>query len=190
MRKLRLEKKGEFETLKGFGDFKTTVAHTVTSNTNYSHQIQIAHIKYKSLTSNTNCSHQIQITHIKYKILTSNTKFWHQTQITRIKYKLLTSNTNYSHQIQHPDIKHKLLTSNKNCSHQIQITHIIYKILKSKTRLNGQRSDNENYVQFSLGLDPTAILLLHMVLSSGCFAANAEEMSTIATFLANAGKVS
>ena len=75
-------------------------------------------------------------------------------------------------------------------SHQIQITHIKYKILKSKTRLNGQRSDNENYVQFSLCLDPTAILFLHMVLSSECFAATAEEMSTIATFVANAGKVS
>ena len=34
---------------------------TVTSNTNYSHQIQITHIKYKLLTSNTNYSHQIQI---------------------------------------------------------------------------------------------------------------------------------
>ena len=111
-------------------------------------------------------------------------------QITYIKNKLLTSNTNYAHEIQNPDIKHKLLTSNTNCSHQIQITHIKYKILTSKTRLNGQRSENENYVQFSLGLDPTAILFLHMVLSSGCFAATAEEMSTIATFVATAGKVS
>ena len=75
-------------------------------------------------------------------------------------------------------------------SHQIQITHIKYKILTSKTRLNGQWLENENYVQFSLGLDPTAILFLHMVLSSGCFAATAEEMSTIATFVATAGKVS
>ena len=111
-----------------------------------SHQIQIAHIKYKLLTSNTNCSRQIQTAHIKYKILTSN--------------------TNYSHQIQNPDIKYKLLTSKKNCSHQIQITHIKNKLLTSKTRLNGQRSENENYVQFSLGLDPTAILFLHVVLSS------------------------
>ena len=44
------------------------------ANTNCSHQIQIAHIKYKILTSNTNCSHQIQITHIKYKLLTSKTR--------------------------------------------------------------------------------------------------------------------
>ena len=114
----------------------------------------------------------------------------HQIQITHIKHKLLTSNTNYSHQIQNPDIKYKLLTSKTNYSHQIQITHIKYKILTSKTRLNGQRSQNENYVQFSLGLDPTAILFLHVVLSSGCFAAPAEEMSTIATFVATAGKVS
>ena len=82
------------------------------------------------------------------------------------------------------------VTSNTNYSHQIQITHIKYKILTSKTRLNGQRSQNENYVQFSLGLDPTATLFLHVVLSSGCFAATAEEMSTIATFVATAGKVS
>ena len=95
-----------------------------------------------------------------------------------------------SHQIQIAHIKYKLLTSNTNCSHQIQIAHIKYKSLTSNTILNGQRSENENYVQFSLGLDPTAILFLHMVLSSGCFAATAEEMSTIVTFVATAGKVS
>ena len=130
----------------------------------------MTHIKNKLLTSNTNCSHQIQITHTKNKLFTSSTNCSHQKQITHIKYKILTSNT--------------------NCSHQIQITHIKNKLLTSKTRLNGQRSENENYVQFSLGLDPTAILFLHMVLSSGCFAATAEEMSTIATFVATAGKVS
>ena len=63
-------------------------------------------------------------------------------------------------------IKYKLLTSNTNCSHQIQIARIKYKLLTLKTRLNGQRSENENYVQFSLGLDPTAILVLHVVLWS------------------------
>ena len=82
-----------------------------------------------------------------------------------------------SHQIQITHIKYKLLTSKTNCSRQIQITHIKYKILTSKTRLNGQWLENENYVQFSLGLDPTAILLLHMVLSSGCFAATAGKVS-------------
>ena len=128
--------------------------------------------------------------HIKYKLLTANTNYLHQIQITHIKNKLLTSNTNYPHQIQNPDIKYKFLKSETNYSHQIQISHIKYKILTSKTRLNGQRSQNENYVQFSLGLDPTAILFLHVVLSSGCFAAPVEEMSTIATFVATAGKVS
>ena len=78
----------------------------------------------------------------------------------------------------------------KNYSHQKQITHIKYNLLTSKTRLNSQRSENENYVQFSLGLDPNASLFLHMVLSSGCFAAPEEEMSTIATFVATAGKIS
>ena len=58
----------------------TTVAHN-------------CHIKYKLLTSNTNCSHQIQIAHIKHQILTSKTNCSHQKQIAHIKYKLLTSNT-------------------------------------------------------------------------------------------------
>lgn len=92
-----------------------------------------------------------------------------------IKYKLLKSNK-------------KLLTSKTNYSHQIPITHIKNKLLK----LNGQQSENENYGQFSLGFDPTVILFLHMVplLSSGCFVATAEEMSTIALFVTTAGKVS
>ena len=52
----------------------------LTSNSNHSHQIQITHIKFRSLTANsnysqqiTNRSHQIQIVHIKYKSLTANT---------------------------------------------------------------------------------------------------------------------
>ena len=130
-----------------------------------SHQIQITHIKYKLFTSKTNCSHQIQITHIKYKILTSNTNFLHQIQIAHIKYKLLTSNANYSLQIQNPDIKNKIKRS----------AVAEWKLCPVFTR-------------FWLVL--TAILFLHVVLSSGCFAAPAEEMSTIATFVATAGKVS
>jgi len=59
----------------------------LTSNSNHSHQIQITHIKFRSLTANsnytqqitnhsqqiTNRSRQIQIVHIKYKSLTANT---------------------------------------------------------------------------------------------------------------------
>ena len=75
-----------------------------------------------------------------------------------------------SHQIQ--------ITSKTNCSHQIQITHIKYKI-KIKRSAVAERK-----------LFPLAILFLHVVLSSGCFAATAEEMSTIANFVATAGKVS
>ena len=89
-----------------------------------SHQIQIAHIKYKLLTSNTNCSRQIQTAHIKYKILTSNTNYSHQKQITHIKYKILTSNTNYAHQKKIAHIKY-------NYSHQKQIAHIKNKIKRS-----------------------------------------------------------
>ena len=73
---------------------------TVTSNTNYSHQIQIIHIKNKLLTSNTNYSHQIQNFDIKHKFLTSNTNCSHQIQIAHIKCKLLTSNTKSWHQKQ------------------------------------------------------------------------------------------
>ena len=55
---------------------------TVTSNTNYSHEIQNPDNKYKLLTSNTNYSHQI------HKLLTSNTNYSHQIQITHIKNKI------------------------------------------------------------------------------------------------------
>ena len=51
----------------------------LTSNSNHSQQIQIAHSKFKLLTANSNCSqqitnrsYQIQIVHIKYKSLTAN----------------------------------------------------------------------------------------------------------------------
>ena len=107
----------------------------------------------------------------------------------------LTSNTNCSNQIKNCShqkqiayIKYKTLTSKTNCSHQIQNPNIKNKLLK----LNGQQSENENYVQFSIGFDPTVILFLHMVplLSSGCFAATAEKMSTIALFVTTVGKVS
>ena len=87
---------------------------TVTSNSNRSHQIQMAHIKFKLLTSNSNRSHQIQMAHIKFKLLTSNSNRSHQIQITHIKFKSLTSNSNRSHQIQITHIKFKLLTSNSN----------------------------------------------------------------------------
>ena len=80
----------------------------LTSNSNHSHQIQISHIKFRSLTASsksltvnsncsqqiTNCSHQIQIVHIKYKSFTSNINRSHQIQIVHIKYKSLTANTN------------------------------------------------------------------------------------------------
>ena len=51
----------------------------LTSNSNRSHQIQIAHSKfksltanYKSLTANSNRSQQIQIAHSKFKSFTAN----------------------------------------------------------------------------------------------------------------------
>ena len=59
---------------------------TVTSKPN-------AHIKFKSLTSNSNCSHQIQIAHSKFKSLTANYK-----SLTA-NYKSPTANSNRSQQI-------------------------------------------------------------------------------------------
>ena len=96
-------------------------------------------------------SHQIQIHHIKYKFTTSNTNSPHQIRIHHIKYKFTTSNTNVPHQIQIHHIKNKFTTSKTNSPHQNQ-----------KHRLNGQRLMNESYLQFSLGLHPTAILFLHI----------------------------
>ena len=86
-----------------------------------------------------------------------------------------------------PDVLTRIVVMNLKCT-VAHSCHIKYKILTSKT--SGQRSENENFFNFSRCLDPTAILFLHMVLSSGCFAATAEEMSTIATFVATPGKVS
>ena len=97
-------------------------------------------------------SHQIQIPHIKYKFLTSKTNSPLQNQIYHIKHKFATAKTNSPHQKQICHSKNKFLTSKTNISHQNQ-----------KHRLNGQRSMNESYLQFSLGLHPTAILFLHMI---------------------------
>ena len=78
----------------------------LTSNSNRSHQIQIAHSKfklltanYKALTSNSNRSQQIQITHSKL-------------QIAHSKFKSPTANSNRSQQIKVAHSKFKLLTSN------------------------------------------------------------------------------
>jgi hypothetical protein len=68
-----------------------------TSNSNYKHEIQIRHIKFKFITSNLNSSHQIQIHHIKFKFITSNSNSSHQIQIHHIKF--IASNSNSSHQM-------------------------------------------------------------------------------------------
>ena len=113
-----------------------------------------SHIKNKFPTSKSNLPHQTQIRHNKSKIVTAKSKF-------------TTSKTNLSHQKRTCHIKNKFVTAKTNSSHQNQ-----------KHRLNGQRSMNESYLQFSLGLHPTAILFLHMVLlsCSGCIAAIAGEV--------------
>ena len=81
-----------------------TVAHNCHIKTKCSHQIQITHIKFKSLTANSNHSQQIQITHSKLKI-------------THSKFKLLTANYKST------TANYKSFTSNTNRSHQIQIAH-------------------------------------------------------------------
>ena len=75
---------------------KTKCSQQITKR---SHQIQIAHIKFKSLTSNSNRSQQIQITHSKL-------------QIAHSKFKSPTANSNRSQQIKVAHSKFKLLTSN------------------------------------------------------------------------------
>ena len=79
---------------------------TVTSKPN-------AHIKFKLLTSNSNRSHQIQIAHSKFKSLTANYK-----SLTA-NYKSPTANSNRSQQIKVAHSKLKSLTANSNCSQQI-----------------------------------------------------------------------
>ena len=104
-----------------------TVAHNCHIKTkcsqqikNRSHQIQIAHIKFKSLTANSNRSQQIsnrsqqiQIAHSKFKSLTAN-------------YKSLPANSNRPQQIQIVHSKFKSLTANSNCSHQITNHYLRY----------------------------------------------------------------
>ena len=115
-----------------------------------------------TVTSNTNSPHQIQIPHIKNKFPTSKSNLPHQTQIRHNKSKIVTAKANSPHQKLIRHIKNELVTAKTNSSQQNQ-----------KHRLNGQRLMNESYLQFSLGLHPTAILFLHMVLlsCSGCTAA-------------------
>ena len=116
-----------------------TVAHNCHIKFKFSHQKQIPHIKNKFPTSKSNLPHQTQIRHSKSKIVTAKTIF-------------ATSKTKLSHQKQICRSKNKFLTSKANLLHQ-----------NPKHRLNGQRSMNESYLQFSLGLHPTVILFLHMV---------------------------
>ena len=75
----------------------------------------------------------------------------HQIQITHIKYKLLTSKTNYSHQIQ-------------KSRHQ-----------KQDSTVSGWRT--KTMFSFHSALSRPPVFLLHMVLSSGCFAATAGKVS-------------
>ena len=106
-----------------------------------SHQIQI-------LTSNTNSPHQKQIPHNKIKFTTSNTNSPQQKQNRHSKNKFATAKAKSSQQKQIRHIKNKFVTAKTNSSHQKQISHI---------KINDQ---------FSLGLHPTAILFLHMVLTA------------------------
>ena len=75
---------------------KTKCSQQITKR---SHQIQIAHIKFKSLTANsnhsqqiTNRSQQIQIAHSKFKSPTANSNRSQQIKVAHSKFKLLTSN--------------------------------------------------------------------------------------------------
>ena len=86
--------------------WKPTVAHNCHIKTKCSLQIQIAHIKFKSLTVNSNRSQQIQITHSKLQINHS------KLQIAHSKFKSPTANSNRPQQIQIVHSKLKSLTVN------------------------------------------------------------------------------
>ena len=86
------------QIFKYFKLFKSTVAHNCHIKTkcsqqitNRSHQIQIAHSKFKSLTSNSNRSQQIQIAHSKFKLFTANWSRSQQTQIAHNKLQIINS---------------------------------------------------------------------------------------------------
>ena len=92
---------------------KFTVAHNCHIKTKCSQQIQIAHIKFKSLTANSNRSQQIQITHSKLQITDSKLQITHsKLQIAHSKFKSPTANSNRSQQIKVAHSKFKLLTAN------------------------------------------------------------------------------
>ena len=113
------EKRKLYRTVAHNCHIKTKCSQQITKR---SHQIQIAHIKFKSLTSNSNRSQQIQITHSKL-------------QIAHSKFKSPTANSNRSQQIKVAHSKFKLLTANSNRSQQIQIAHIKLQIINSDRRL-------------------------------------------------------
>ena len=85
---------------------------SLTSNSNHSQQIQIAHSKFKSLTANSNRSQQI--TNRSQQIQIAHSKL----QIAHSKFKSPTANSNRSQQIKVAHSKFKSLTANSNCSHQ------------------------------------------------------------------------
>ena len=94
-----------------------------------SHQNQMLTANYKALTSNSNRSHQIQIAHSKFKSVTANYK-----SVTA-NYKSLTANSNRPQQIQIAHSKFKSFTANKSRSQQIQIAHSKLQIINPARRL-------------------------------------------------------
>ena len=105
----------------------------LTSNSNRSHQIQIAHSKfksltanYKSLTANSNRSQQIKVAHSKFKSFTSNSNRSQQIQITHSKLQIAHS-------------KFKSPTANSSRSQQIKVAHSKFKLLTSNYKLDAKR---------------------------------------------------
>ena len=89
---------------------------------------QLSH-QNQMLTSNSNRSQQIQIAHSKLQITHS------KLQIAHSKFKSPTANSNRPQQIQIVHSKLKSLTANSNCSQQIQITHSKLQITHSKLQI-------------------------------------------------------
>ena len=130
-----------------------------------SHQNQMLTANYKSLTTNSNRSQQIQIAHSKFKSLTANYKslMHSKLQIAHSKWKSPTANSNRSQpitnhsgqitnrsqdiQIAHSKFKsltanyksltanYKSPTANSNRSQQIEVAHSKSQIINSARRL-------------------------------------------------------
>ena len=105
-----------FETSLFAYNFFLTVAHNCHIKTKCSHQIQITHVKFKSLTANSNHSQQIK----NQQIQIAPQQIKNHSQQTQIAHSKL--------QIHHSKLQ--IVHIKFKCSQQIQLAHSKYKFLQ------------------------------------------------------------